>query len=102
MEPTKICKTCGNDKPLSEYHRHSSTRDKHRSECKRCAIDRVQKWKKENPDKVKANVDTHREKRREASKTWRLNNPDKVALQKQRAKARRRKRPGDGNGNSTN
>lgn len=101
-EPTKICKTCGEDKPLSEYHKHSSTRDKRRSECKVCAIDRVKKWKRENPDKVQANAEAHRDQRREASRRWRENNPDKVAQQKVRAKERRRKRPEGGNGNTPN
>lgn len=99
MEPTKICKKCGQEKPLADFHAHTSTRDRHRSECASCTIERVQEWKRNNPDKVRANVDKHRDKRRQAAKRWRELNPEKVALQKQRAKERRRKkRPEGGNG----
>ncbi len=36
---TKICKTCGQEKPLSEFYKHS-TKDGYRNDCKRCHQDK--------------------------------------------------------------
>lgn len=33
---TKRCSKCGEEKPLSEYHRSSSSRDGRMSRCKTC------------------------------------------------------------------
>lgn len=33
---TKTCRLCGADKPLSEYHRHRSSKDGRQSRCKTC------------------------------------------------------------------
>ena len=34
--PTKVCKTCGIEKPLSEYHKDRATQDGHKHICKSC------------------------------------------------------------------
>jgi len=47
-EGKKICRVCGFDKPLSEYHIKRGTPDGHRHECKECCKD-IQKKYKEAP-----------------------------------------------------
>jgi hypothetical protein len=87
---SKICRTCSIEKPITEFHKHTSTKDGHRNECGSCTTKAVNRWRLRNPDKVKANVEKHRNKRREAAKRWREQNPDKVREQRERAKQRRR------------
>ncbi len=66
---SKICKTCGLNLPLSEYHAHKETLDKKRSSCKKCRNKenkerwpkskekgraQAAKWASKNPDRKKA------------------------------------------------
>lgn len=89
-EGMKICKgPCGRELPLSEFHRHPSTRDRHRMHCRQCSTLLVKNWRKKNPEKVRDNVKKHAEKRRAAARQWRRENPEKVRDQKIRAKLRR-------------
>src|SRR5262245_19820638 len=60
----KICRCCGETKPLSEYE---NCRDKHgrvylRGQCRKCrrgpnesvgAVERAYRWKRKNPEKVR-------------------------------------------------
>jgi len=61
----KTCKKCGAEKPIEEFGKDSSKPDKRRIYCRECAAgftrsayfknpsifkDRVNKWKKENPE----------------------------------------------------
>lgn len=89
---TKICRKCGVEKALSEYSKHTSTKDGFRNECKSCTVAGVRRWRELNPDKVQANVDKHRDKRRADAKKWREANPDKVQAQRERAKLRRQEK----------
>ena len=34
--PTKVCNTCGVEKPLAEYHRDRLSPDRHKLMCKSC------------------------------------------------------------------
>ena len=45
---TKICKTCGHEKSLNDFHRHPQTNDKRGIECKSCASIRQKKRYQEN------------------------------------------------------
>lgn len=36
VQPSKVCSTCGVDRPLDEYHRQSGRPDGRRSNCKAC------------------------------------------------------------------
>lgn len=65
----KHCKVCGELKPLEEFYRSAGMRDGHRNDCKACnlaakarryaadpqaAIDRVSRWQKANPERMRA------------------------------------------------
>lgn len=50
----KICSTCQQEKPLSEFHKARGYRDGHTGQCKPCRSIAIKKWRKENPDKVRA------------------------------------------------
>ena len=36
----KMCKICGEDKPLEEFYKHATCRDGHKSVCKSCICER--------------------------------------------------------------
>jgi 5-methylcytosine-specific restriction endonuclease McrA len=44
----KTCKTCGDEKPFSEYHKHKTTKDGCFPECKDCHRTRQRKWAQNN------------------------------------------------------
>lgn len=69
--PSKRCKKCGIEKPLTEFYPHKKTRDKHRSACKLCAAIIQQKWDA-------ANV----ERRRATSKKWNIVNAERARVRR--------------------
>ena len=74
MLVTKICHTCGEDKPITEYFKRKDSRDGYQNECKTCkrirnskypkSTTRVNRWKADNIDKYKACKHRYRIKRR--------------------------------------
>jgi len=50
----KVCLDCRIAKPLSEYHRHNATKDRHQVICKPCMSARNRIWKTRNPEKLAA------------------------------------------------
>lgn len=67
MTGTKICAECGRDLPLTEYNKHTKSKDGLQQRCREC-FSRYNKIRyQENKDKVKAAVKKYREE-----------NPDKV------------------------
>jgi hypothetical protein len=77
----KQCVTCGEVKPLDQFHRERKMRDGHCNECKPCAIARAAKWERDNPGRKAA-----------ASRRWRKENPEKAAAQKRRWRENNRDR----------
>jgi hypothetical protein len=65
----KTCTKCLLSKPLSEYQRGKGYRDERRSECKACEKERLQNWRHDNPNLVKAQT-----------ARWRANNPKKKRM----------------------
>jgi hypothetical protein len=49
----KVCKCCGVEKALEEYHNHKSTKDKKRAICKVCTNLQNSRWVEENKEKRK-------------------------------------------------
>lgn len=47
----RACKVCGETKPITEFYKHSSCKDGHRYDCKKCSMERAKKWQKANPEK---------------------------------------------------
>lgn len=58
----KICSRCCEQKPFYEFSSHKLTRDGLRGECKICHAKETARWKKENPDKHKAQQKRHGKK----------------------------------------
>ena len=71
----KRCKVCAEDKPLSEFYAAAGTCDGYRLECNACnlaaravkyrenprpAIERVMRWQRDNPERVRATTDRFR------------------------------------------
>src|SRR5439155_14116970 len=65
----KRCKVCGQLKPLDDFYRLATMRDGHRNDCKACNLaakakryranpqcdrERVRRWQRENPERVRA------------------------------------------------
>lgn len=76
----KICKVCGETKPLEQFHRAAGMRDGHRNECKSClnarhrgwyernreyAIERTRRWARENPERLAETRRKYHEEHRE-------------------------------------
>lgn len=36
----KVCKTCGDEKPLDDFYRHATTRDGRDGSCKSCLVEK--------------------------------------------------------------
>lgn len=49
----KTCTICKIEKPISEFHKSSSSKDGAQSRCKPCAILKMQEWQKANPERYK-------------------------------------------------
>ncbi len=77
----KICRKCGESKPLDEFYRMAGMRDGHRNECKRCSLnanaarhranpeparERTRQWARDNPERVAAREVAYRESGRKA------------------------------------
>src|SRR5688500_1693169 len=73
----KVCKVCGELKPLSDYYRTPGMKDGHRSDCKVCnlaakaaryrenpepAIERAKRWQAANRERHLANQRQRRER----------------------------------------
>lgn len=49
---TKVCTTCGTERPLSEFYRKARERDGHRSQCKPCSKAVIAKYRAANKDRI--------------------------------------------------
>jgi hypothetical protein len=64
---TKFCRTCKEEKPLSEYYSFKRNRDGKNHDCKSC----VSKYSR-------AHYQNNKERRKETGKAWRDANPERV------------------------
>jgi hypothetical protein len=74
-EAVKVCRLCGGEpKPLNQFARSPTTRDKRRGECKSCVsrldLERRVLAKASDPDSVRRS--------NERAKAWRLTHPDRA------------------------
>lgn len=47
------CRTCAEEKPLSEFHASKHFKDGLESQCKECKRATARKWREDHPDKVR-------------------------------------------------
>lgn len=52
---TKICKVCGRQKPLADFHRNHTYADGHMSKCKECASAYAKVWREANREHNRQN-----------------------------------------------
>ena len=50
----KVCRSCGVEKPLDEYHIHKQMKDGHLNKCKCCVRARVKKHRGNNLERIRA------------------------------------------------
>ena len=96
MSADKVCKSCGEVKPLSAFYRHSQMADGHLNKCKECQKAYSNNYRDQNLDAVKAydrergrtaerkalvasRRPNYREKHRDYTKAWQTRNPEKRA-----------------------
>lgn len=65
---TKICKTCGEDKPLSDYYKRAKSKDGVGYSCRDCQREASRQWHHDNP-----------ERSYKRGRKWRDENPTKAA-----------------------
>lgn len=73
----KVCTTCGTWKALDDYANDVTGLGGKESKCKMCRSNNERKWRENNKERNAARV-----------RNWSIDNPDKVALKKQRRRAR--------------
>ncbi len=92
----KKCSKCGEVKPLSEFNKSKSRKDRHADWCKECLNIYSKAYRKANPEKIlaynkayrkanpekilaysKAYYKVNKEKLNDYSKEWAVNNPEK-------------------------
>ena len=64
---TRVCRKCGQEKPLSEFVKDKTCALGYSHTCKQCNAGRNRKWRAANPEKVL-----------ECNRKWRAANPEKV------------------------
>ena len=81
MMITKVCTKCGVEKPLDEYSKGRRYKYGVRAQCKVCIKHSASAYYKRNRDKFRENsrrwAMDNPDKARERSRRWRLNNPEK-------------------------
>jgi 5-methylcytosine-specific restriction endonuclease McrA len=100
---TKVCSKCKCEKPLSEYTKHSKTKDGYYSQCKECKRkgrksggtdpkqkERFKKFLENNPEYIKNYVNnyerTHPDKKRERRKRYCESGLNAIMCHRRRAK----------------
>lgn len=64
---TRVCRKCGQEKPLSEFVKDKTCALGYSHTCKQCNAKRNRKWRAANPEKVL-----------ECKRKWRAANPEKI------------------------
>lgn len=78
---TRVCRKCGQEKPLSEFAKDKNCALGHTHICKQCKADQSRKRYAVNPEKMREYAREYRaanlEKCREMTRKWRAANPEK-------------------------
>jgi len=85
---TKLCRTCDEIKPLSEFNKNRSKHDGHASQCRNCTRLAGAAWRTANHDQyieaIQKSKDKNPEKYRAMERAWATANPDRVQAARQR------------------
>ena len=77
----RVCAECKLDLPFESFSKHSKKKDGIQTSCKICVSLYFKKYRKANPEKIKAWDKANQEKRRisknTSKKAWRKANPEK-------------------------
>ena len=77
----KICASCLEVVPVSEFYRNLSVKDGLYAICKKCHIKTVKKWNGKNPEKVQKNKKgwemVNSKRRSQFAKKWKKEHPDR-------------------------
>jgi 5-methylcytosine-specific restriction endonuclease McrA len=90
----KECATCHSIKNITEFHKQTTSYDGHCFECKDCANARKREWSKNNKTIKKELDHRYYEKNKEKLRTyykkWKKENPEKIKANHTNRKARKR------------
>lgn len=79
---TRVCRKCGQEKPLSEFVKDKTCALGYSHTCKQCNAERNRKWRAANPEKIREykrkRYAANPEKVRERNRKWCAANPEKV------------------------
>lgn len=79
---TRVCRKCGQEKPLSEFVKDKTCALGYSHTCKQCNAERNRKWRAANPEKVleckRKRYAANPEKVRECNRKWCAANPEKM------------------------
>lgn len=70
VDVEKRCSTCGEVKPLDDFHRNRSKPDGRQAACKPCNIERNKRWYREHPEARATRMDGYATARRVKAATW--------------------------------
>jgi hypothetical protein len=78
---TKICSTCKEEKLICYFGSHKKTKDGKRTSCKECENKKIKEWRLKNPEKVKLQkqryLKKYPQKNLDRGKIYRENNVEK-------------------------
>ena len=86
----KVCRICGVEKDINDFHKKSSTKDGYRNECKECVKDIQKKYKEEpsfNEKRKEYDKQRYEEKREEIlerKKTYHQENKETINTKKRK------------------
>ena len=79
---TRVCRKCGQEKPLEEFAKNKECVLGHSHICKQCKAEQSRKRRAANPEKYREQLRKYRaanpEKYRELSRKYRAANPEKI------------------------
>src|SRR5208337_4370856 len=74
-EKMKICRQCGYEGPIEDFHKHKRFRNGRESLCKKCQSKRVGQSRKRHAERVRLYNLEYRNKNRDKVSTWNKNRP---------------------------
>lgn len=94
----KVCNNCGEEKPLTEFYKHSGCKDGHMNQCKSCKLayqktrpgnskEYLTEYYQKNKDKWRESWWKHRDKNLKRARVWKKNNPELVRANNRKRRA---------------